>query len=121
MPFQFEDLTSPTGMHYLRVDAWDRIDLADGHALEARLLQPNLRGGKVLSVARKGTEYVPEVRKFFPTLQDKFSKLAAVVTSPIVRAAINMMIRLAQSPEGGTLRLFTSEHEAMAWLESDQP
>jgi hypothetical protein len=120
MPFQFTELTSTTGMHYLRIDASDRVDLSDGKALEALLLQPHLRGGRVLSVVRKGTEYAPEVRKFFPTLHDKFSKLAAVVTSPIVRAAINMMLRLTKA-EGGTLRMFTSEQEALAWLESDEP
>jgi hypothetical protein len=121
MPFQFEERTSAAGMHYLRIDAWDRVDLEDGHALEARLLQPHLRGGKVLAVGHKGSEYTPQVRKFFPTLHDKFNKLAVVVTSPIVRAAVNMMIRLGGQREGGILRMFSSEQEAMAWLESDAP
>lgn len=118
MPFKFEELTSTAGMLYLRVDASDEVVLADGKALEAHMLQPNLRGGCVLSVVRKGTEYSVEARKFFPTLQDKFSKLAVVVTSPIVRAAINMMMRLNR-PAGGLIRMFTSEQEAMEWLESD--
>jgi hypothetical protein len=120
MPFQFQELTSGSGMHYLRVDASDRVDLADGKAMEARLLQPNLRGGCVLAVANKGTEFSTDVRKFFATLNDKFSKLAVVVTSPIVRAAINVLLRL-NKPEGGTFRMFTSEQEAMAWLESGKP
>ena len=120
MPFQFQELTSPSGMHYLRVDASDHVGLADGKALEAQLLQPHLRGGRVLSVVRKGTEYAPEVRKFFSTLNDKFSLMAVVVTSPIVRAAINMMVRL-NKPEGGAFRMFTSEQEAMAWLEGNKP
>ena len=71
MPFQFEVLTSASGMHYLRVDASGRVDLADAKELEAHLLQPQLRGGCVLSVVSKGTEYLPEARKFFPSLQDK--------------------------------------------------
>jgi hypothetical protein len=120
MPFEFQVLTSETGRQYLRVDASNRIELADGKALEAHLLQPNLRGGVVLAVASNGTEYSPEVRKFFPTLRDKFSKLASVVTSPIGRAAINMMLRLTYFGEGGIIRMFTSEKEAMQWLESDE-
>jgi hypothetical protein len=121
MPFAFQELTSNNGMHYLRVDSSDRIELADGEALEAHLLRPSLRGGRVLAVARNGTEYSVEVRKFFPTLRDKFNKLATVVTSPIGRAAINMMLRLTYHGEGGVVRMFTSEQEAMAWLESDKP
>lgn len=119
MPFQFQELTSASGMHYLRVDASGRVELADAEALDARLLQPNLRGGRMLSVVEKGTEYSPEARKFFPKLQGKFSDLAVVVTSPIVRAAINMMMRLNKE-KGMHMRLFTSEQEAMKWLEDDK-
>lgn len=120
MPFQFQELTSASGMLYLRVNASDRVDLADGKALEAQLLQPHLRGGYVLSVVSKGTEYAPEVRKFFSTLHDKFTLMAVVVTNPIVRAAINVMLRL-NKPVGGAFRMFTSEQEAIEWLESGRP
>jgi hypothetical protein len=116
MPFQFQELTTARGMHYLRIDASDHVDLTDAKALEARLLQPNLRGGRLLSVVSKGTEYAPETRKFFGTLNDKYSLMAVVVTSPIVRAAINVMLRLAKT-QGGIIRMFTSEQEAMEWLE----
>ncbi|KIG16586.1 hypothetical protein DB30_04357 [Enhygromyxa salina] len=73
--------------------------------------------GLVLSRVAKGTEYSPEVRKFFPTVHEDFTAVAAIVTSPIVRAAINLMLRFANS-SGAVLRMFTSETEAMAWLES---
>lgn len=121
MPFEFQELTNDNGMLYLRMDVSGRIELADGKALEAHLLRPSLRGGRVLAVAREGTEYSIEVRKFFPTLRDKFSKLATVVTSPIGRAAVNVMLRLTYFGEGGIIRMFTSEQEAMAWLESQSP
>jgi hypothetical protein len=116
MPFQFEVLTSASGLHYLRIDASGRIELADAKAFEAHMLQPQLRDGLVLSVVSKGTEYSPEARKFFPSMKDKTSKVAGVVTSPIVRAAINMMLRL-DNEAGKRMRLFTSEQEAMNWLE----
>jgi hypothetical protein len=121
MPFEFQELTTDNGMHYLRVDSSDRIELADGKALEAHLLRPSVRGGRVLAVVRNGTEYSIEVRKFFPTQHDNFSKLGVVVNSPIGRAALNMMLRLTYRGEGGRIKMFSSEQEAMAWLEAGTP
>lgn len=120
MPFQFQELDTSSGMHYLRVDVSAQVDLADGKALEAHLLRPSMRNARVLSVVAKGTEYAPEVRKFFSTLNDKYFKLAAVVSNPIVRAAINMMVRL-RPIEGGNFRMFGSEQEALEWLEDPNP
>lgn len=120
MPFEFHELTSANGMHYLRIDASGHVDLADAEAFGARLLRPGIRGGNVMSVVSKGTEYSPEARKYFPTQRDNFRKLAVVVTSPIGRAAINVMLRLTRN-EGGLVRMFNSESEALAWLESDEP
>jgi hypothetical protein len=118
MPFQFDEATSAKGMRYLIVDAFGPVGIDDGRALEARLLpgQPH-HGGFVLSRVAKGTEYSPEVRKFFFTLHDKHTALAALVTSPIVRAAINMMMRFSGT-QGAVLKMFTSEDEAVAWLET---
>jgi hypothetical protein len=116
MPFQFDQATTASGLRYLIVDASDQVGMDDGLALEAWLLpgQPhNL--GYILSRVAKGTEYSPEVRKFFSTY-DKMTAIAVVVTSPIVRAAINMMVRFGTTK--ARLRMFTSEPEALAWLES---
>lgn len=120
MPFQFEELTTRSGMHYLRVDISAWVDLAHGKALEAYLLRPSMHNARVLCVIAKGTEYSPEVRKFFPSLNDKFFKMAAIVTNPIVRAAINMMLRL-KPVDGGAFRMFASEREALEWLENPNP
>jgi hypothetical protein len=117
MPFQFQELTTSSGMQYLRVDVFEQVELTHGKQLEAYLLRPNMRDARVLCVVAKGTEYSPEVRKFFPTLNDKFFKLAAVVTNPIVRAAINMMLRL-KPVDGGIFRMCSSEQDALEWLES---
>jgi hypothetical protein len=120
MPFQFQEFDTSSGMHYLRVDVSGQVELADGQAMEAYLLRPNMRNGRVLCIVAKGTEYSPEVRKFFATLNDKFFKMASVVTNPIIRAAINMMVRL-KPIEGGLFRMFSSEQEALKWLESTDP
>jgi hypothetical protein len=117
MPFQFEELTTSSGIQYLRIEVSGQVELADGKALEAYMLRSSKRDARVLSVVSKGTEYSPEVRKFFPTLNDKYFKLAAVVTNPLVRAAVNVMMRLGQ-PQGGIMRMFPNEQEALEWLES---
>ncbi|MCY1056597.1 STAS/SEC14 domain-containing protein [Nannocystis sp. SCPEA4] len=115
MPFFFEEAVTPQGKPLLRIHAREECTLADAEALGARLDGPNKRW-LVLSIVDRGTEYAPAARKYFPSLQNKYGALAAVVTSPVVRAAINMMMRLTgQAPN---LRLFTTEDEAMAWLEA---
>jgi len=119
MPIECESATTAKGTPYLRTNVFARVTLADAQQMEVFLLpgQP-LHGGPVFSVVAKATEYDPDARKFFVTLSDKYGALAAVVTSPIVRAAINLMLRLNGSV--GAVRMFTNEDEALAWLE-DQP
>jgi hypothetical protein len=117
MPFRFEHRISESGLRYLRADTWGDVTLADGRALEAHLLPGGeYHLGYVISVVAKGTEYSPEVRKFFPSLDDKLGAIAAVVTSPIVRAGINTMLRIGGN--SSSLRMFTSEVEALVWLET---
>ncbi|PRP94443.1 STAS/SEC14 domain-containing protein [Enhygromyxa salina] len=118
MPFVFSDATTPSGNPYLRIETSGHVTLADGHAFAA-LIAPGAphHRGLVLSQVAKGTEYSPDVRRYFPTLNEHFAALAVVVTSPIVRAAINLMLRFTRSGDA-VLRMFTSEREALAWLES---
>jgi hypothetical protein len=120
MPFRFDEAITPNGLRYLIIEASGSCDIEDGRALEARLQpgQPYHRG-YLLSRVAKGTEYSPEVRRFFPTLQGNYMALAAVVTSPIVRAAINLMVRFAGNDRD--LKMFTNEAEALAWLENFDP
>ena len=90
----------------------------DAKALSTRLDEPKYHLGKFLSVVQSGTDYKPKARKHFQELRD-FSAIAAVVSSPILRTAINLMLRLMHDG-AGIVRLFTSEQEALAWLE-EQP
>lgn len=118
MSMQFSEHTSETGMRYLRADASEQVDLEQAKAFEAAVTRPEWHHGLVLTVVAKGTEYSPESRKYFATLNKDIFALATVVTSPIVRAAINMMLRLGRIKGHSPLQMFSSETEALAWLES---
>lgn len=120
MPFTFSDQTLPSGTPYLRIDVEGQVELEDGEAFAAQLRRPEFGAGKVLSVVASGTEYSTRVRKYFPSINDDFEYLAAVVTSPIVRTMINLMVRLMHGG-GGTVRLFTDEAKALTWLDQHEP
>ena len=116
MPFEFSDQQSPTGMTYLRIEATGHCDVEDGKELEAQLLRPEQSSGKVLSVVSKGVVYSHAFRKFVPSINDKYTAMAVAVTSPIVKTAINLMLRLTPST-GGLVRMFMREADALEWLE----
>lgn len=118
MPIRFDEATSTSGLRYLIIDVGGDVGIDDGRALEARVLpgQPH-HAGYMLARIAKGTVYTPEVRKFFPTLQDKLAGVGVVVTSPILRAMVNIMVRLAgTSGSIARTRLFASEDEAVDFL-----
>jgi hypothetical protein len=118
MPFQFHEGTTPQGLKILVVDAAGQVNLAHGHELEAKILPGQAHhGGYLLSRVAAGTEYSPDVRKFFKQLNPNFAAMAVVVTSPIVRAAINLMLRF-NNDQRLSFRMFTDEDEAKAWLDS---
>ena len=99
MPLRFEEARTPGGAPLLIIRSSGHVALADAEAF-GRRVEP---GGpnhmwRVLLLTEKGIEYEPAARKYFPTTQGNYRAIAAVVTNSIVRAAINVMIRLA----GGT-------------------
>jgi len=117
MPFAFVESKTPKGSPLLEIHSSGQVALADAEAFGARVEPdgPNHRW-RVLLRTEKGIEYEPAARRYFPTTQGKYLAIATIVTNPIVRAAINMMIRLS----GGArdFRLFSAEAEALAWLDS---
>lgn len=116
MPFHFEEKTTPAGKPLLVVHATGHIALEDAEALASRVAPGAANHGwLVLTYAAKGVEYAPAARKRFNTMITNYRALAAVVTSAIVRAAINMMLRL--SGGAANFRMFSDEKEAMAWLD----
>jgi hypothetical protein len=118
MPFTFGDINTPKGRRCLRIDSEGLCGLDDGQALQARLVpgQPH-HFGLVFSRAAKTTEFSPELRRFFPTMgTDSYLAMASVITSPVVRAAVKLLVRLTpRSAEN--FRVFGSDAEALAWLD----
>jgi hypothetical protein len=120
VPFVFEDMKTPAGKPCLLVRASGLIELEDARALEV-LTVPGARHhrGLVLSIVDRSAEYKPAARKYFATLQDKYGAMGVVVTSPIVRAAINLMMRL--TGQARAFKMFPTEAEALAWLDAWTP
>ena len=116
MPHEFSDCVSDSGMAYVRVETHGRINLADSQELAAQLRRPSAQLPKFLSIVAKGVDYEPEARRFAAGLDRDYSAAAVVVTNPIVRAIINLMIRM-KTEYSGPVRLFQDEAEALAWLE----
>jgi hypothetical protein len=117
MPFRFEEARTPKGQPLLKVYAAGHISLADAEAM-GKLLEPGGPNHKwrVLTYTDKNVDYAPAARKYFPILNERYHALATLVTSPIVRAAINMMMRL--TGQARALKMFSDEAEALAWLDT---
>lgn len=117
MPLRFSDQTTATGTVYLRIDAEGVVEEQDALALVARL--ETLRGGKVLSVTASNTEFRPAARRVFLQIDAaEFSAIAAVVASPVVQAATNLILRFKRD---SSVQVFRSLDEALAWLEAQGP
>lgn len=115
MPVTFEERVSPRGRAYVRVSAWGKFDLAEAQEYIGRFSE----GGPyylrpVLSVVAHGTEYTPAARKHLFTM-GKSGPIASVTTSALMRAAINLMVRFSR--KSGTMRMFATEAEGLAWLD----
>lgn len=120
MPFRFEDSKTPAGKPCLLIHASGSVELADAKALEAMIVPGGrYHGGLVLSLVDKSTEYKPDARKYFAKLPDKYGAMGVVVTSPIVRAAINLIMRL--TGQARAFKMFSTETEAFAWLDAWSP
>ena len=76
--------------------------------------------GHLLCNVASGTDYSPESRRIFTKDFKPYThRTAVVVSSKIVRAAINFMMRMA--PEKTELRCFDDEDSAMAWIDQAPP
>ncbi|MCA9681236.1 MAG: STAS/SEC14 domain-containing protein [Myxococcales bacterium] len=116
MPFEFSDRTTASGMSYLHIDVSAKVLVRDCELLGERLRSSGPHLPRVISIIAKGTEYTTEARRSMLSLEHEYGAMAIVVTSMIVRAAINLMLR-TQSGSSGPVRFFTDEAVALAWLE----
>ena len=116
MPILTEEGKTPEGKRIMLAKVSGHVTLADAQAMGDLLKPGNLfHGAKVLCLVDKSTDYHPDARRHFSTFNGNFSKMATVVTSVLVRAAINFMMRVTGS--GREMQMFTTEAEAVKWLD----
>lgn len=116
MPIQIEDAKTPKGQRLMLAKVHGHVSLADAEGM-GNLLKPGqpYHQALVLSIVDKSTDYHPDARRHFATYNGNYRLLATVVSSQLLRAAINFMMRLA--PSRHAMRMFNSEAEALAWLD----
>jgi hypothetical protein len=116
MPIALKEGKTPKGERCLVAHVSGHVSLADAQGMGAQLEpgQP-FHLALVINLVDKNTDYSPESRKYFVTMKGKYKRMATVVSSPVVRAGINFMVRL--SGGAAEFRLFDDEPSAMAWLD----
>jgi hypothetical protein len=117
MPIQIQEGKTPKGQKYMVARVSGHVSLAEAEAMGAQMEpgQP-FAGVLVLNLVEKDTQYSPESRKYFTSMKGKYKRMATVVQSAIVRAAINFALRVSGGAD--EFRMFKSEPEAMAWLDA---
>lgn len=115
MPIVFSDHKLPSGELYLRMVSSEEIGHADCDALSAQLDRPEHRMGKAISVIETSSRASAEIRERLGGFGSRYSAIATVVTSPILRAMVNIMSRLAPAEENH--KTFKDEASAIAWLD----
>lgn len=116
MPFRFEDSRTPQGRPCLIIHISGLVELADAEALAARFAPGGPYHKQLgLGLVEKGTEFSSDARRSLPGMFPNYRAIASVVTSPIVRATINLMLRLGK--RDSNYRMFATRDEAMTWLD----
>jgi hypothetical protein len=116
MAVRYEEGKTPKGSPLLRMYVSGVCTLAEAQTLGEYLFpgKPYARQ-RVLVLVARGTEYTAEARRYFPAMDNHPHAMAVVVTSAIVKAAINLMRRFGTG--GQYMCLFTDEASALKWLD----
>lgn len=120
MPIVAHEDRTKGGKHVVRCQVSGHVSGEDATALleKAKALAARIgtRGNLLCNIAA-GTDYSPESRRIFTKEFLPYThRTAAVVTSKIVRAAINFMMRMSQ--RNTELQVFDDEESAMTWIDS---
>ncbi|HRI69288.1 MAG TPA: STAS/SEC14 domain-containing protein [Polyangium sp.] len=120
MPIVARDDQTKGGRHVVRCQVSGHVSGADANGLleqsKALAAKVGTKGDLLCNVAA-GTDYSPESRRIFTKEFTPYTRrTAAVVSSKIVRAAINFMMRMAN--RNTELMCFDDEESAIAWLDS---
>lgn len=120
MPIVAREDQTKGGRHVIRCEVNGHVSGADALALleQAKELAKRIGGkGDLLSIVAAGTDYSPESRRIFTKDFLPYTRrTSVVVTSKIVRAAINFMMRMSQ--RNTELQCFDDEDSAIKWLDS---
>lgn len=115
MPIQVSETKTPAGNRLMRCMVSGHVSLADAEGMGSQM-KPGQPFHKclVLCIVEKNTDYSPQSRKYFGTMINDHQAMGTVVSSAILRAAINFMQRVMG---GKNFRMFNVEAEALAWLD----
>ena len=119
MPIQIEEGKTPRGKRMMLARVSGKVSLEEAVAMGNQLKpgQP-YHQSLVYCVVDKSTDYHPAARRHFTTFDGNYARMATLVTSPLVRAAINFMMRVFGNK--ADLRMFSTEATALAWLDEYQ-
>lgn len=120
MPVHYEEGTTPAGHPLLTMHVSGLCSLAEAETLDG-YIKPGKKyhRQRVLVYVAHGTTYSPEARKHFPKLKMDHHAMATVVTSTVVRAAINLITRVMG--DSRNFRLFNDGAAGLAWLDEVAP
>lgn len=117
MPYDITTFHLPGGTRCSRVVGTGHISKVDVDYLADHILPGKpLNGVPMLCLTQEMKGLSPEARKLFSGSggpRHLVPWCAVVVTNPVIRVTMNFILRIGKSD---TLRLFTSETEAIQWL-----
>lgn len=120
MPIVAREDQTKGGRYVIRCQVNGHVSGDDARALleQSKALAARIGSmGDLLCNVASGTDYSPESRRIFTKDFTPYTRrTAVVVTSKLVRAAINFMMRM--SNRGTELHCFDDEPAAMQWLDS---
>lgn len=116
MPILIEEGKTKKGQRLMLTRSTGKVSLADAEAM-GDLIKPGqpYHGSLILNRVDNDVDYHPEARRYFQSMNGNFKRLAVVMSSTVVRAMINFMMRV--TGKAIAMRLFNSEAEALAWLD----
>jgi hypothetical protein len=119
MPYEVTTFTLPCGTGAVRADGSGVITGEDADVLMKKIMPGGVYFGQpLLVVTRQITRMTAEARKLFsrpnaPGVAQAWCGI--VVTSPLIRVTVNFLMRV--SGAAGSMKLFSSEPDAVAWMD----
>jgi SpoIIAA-like len=120
MPIVGREEQTKGGRHIIRCEVSGSVSGDDARALlqQSAALSKRINGSMdLLSIVATGTNYSPESSRIFTSDFAPYTRrISVVVSSKLVRAAINFMMRMSR--RNHELKCFDDEASALAWLDT---